>query len=69
MSNPQAVAIAGRMGKPPLPMTIRPTKVQLSDELLARIDKVVGGTVKYQRSKFIREAVEAELARRERQKS
>lgn len=49
-------------------MKPRPTKVQLSDDLLARIDKAVGGTVQYQRSKFIREAVEAELERRERHK-
>ena len=50
------------MGKPPLPMTIRPTKVQLSDELLARIDKQVGN---YGRSRFIRDVVEAELDRLE----
>lgn len=48
------------MGKPPLPMTIRPTKVQLSEELLARIDKQVGS---YGRSRFIREAIEEKLKR------
>lgn len=51
------------MGRPPLPVKPRPTKVQLSEDLLARIDKAVGGTVQYQRSKFIREAVEEKLKR------
>jgi len=60
LSNPLPVANAGRMGKPPLPMTIRPTKVQLSEELLARIDKQVGS---YGRSRFIREAIEEKLKR------
>lgn len=63
MSKPKPNAIAGSMGKPPLPIKIRPTKVQLSDELLARIDGVVGTKPAYQRSKFIRQAVEEKLER------
>jgi len=48
------------MGRPPLNM--KPTPVRLSAETLARIDEVAGN---YGRAKFIREAVEAELKRRE----
>ena len=48
------------MGKPPLPMKIRPTKVQLSDDLIAAIDRRVGT---YARSRFIREAIEEKLKR------
>jgi len=48
------------MGRPPLNM--KPTPVRLSAETLNRIDAVAGN---YGRAKFIREAVEAELKRRE----
>lgn len=51
------------MGRPPLNMTA--TLVRFSDETLARIDDVVGNK---QRAKFIREAVEKELARLEAEK-
>ena len=60
MSNPESAAIGKRMGKPPLPIKIRPTKVQLSEELIDAIDRRVGT---YGRSKFIREAVEEKLKR------
>jgi metal-responsive CopG/Arc/MetJ family transcriptional regulator len=50
------------MGRPPL--GIKPVNVQLSPELLARMDAILGGK-KHARSAFIRTAVEAELARRE----
>jgi metal-responsive CopG/Arc/MetJ family transcriptional regulator len=56
------------MGRTPFKSKPRPTTVQLSPDLLRRIDDLVGTSPKYQRSKFIREAVEAELERRERQK-
>ena len=41
-------------------MKIRPTKVQLSDDLIAAIDRRVGT---YARSRFIREAIEEKLKR------
>lgn len=49
-----------RMGRKPLNM--KPTQVRLSPEALARIDELVGT---YGRASFIREAIEAELKRRE----
>lgn len=52
-----------RMGRPSL--GIISTTVRLSASVLARIDALCGA---HQRAKFIREAVEAELERRERQK-
>jgi len=48
------------MGKPPLPFAPRPTRVQLSDDLIEAIDKRVGT---YGRSRFIREAIVEKLAR------
>lgn len=48
------------MGRPPL--GIKPTQVRLSPEAMARIDALVGSS---KRAQFIREAVDAELARRE----
>ncbi len=56
------------MGRPPLgPNGAVPVNVQMTPELLARVDSEVGGK-KHARSKFIREAVEAELQRREKPK-
>lgn len=52
------------MGRPPLNM--KPTPVRLSADALKRIDEQVGT---YGRAKFIREAVERELERRERRDS
>lgn len=49
-----------RMGRPPL--NVKPTVVRLSEEALARIEKMVG---KNKMAAFIREAVERELKRRE----
>lgn len=49
------------MGRPPLGNV--PTQVRLSPETMARIDALAG---KNRRAVFIREAVEAELERRER---
>lgn len=48
------------MGRPPL--NNKPTLVRISQEDLDRIDALEGQN---QRARFIREAVEAELARRE----
>lgn len=48
------------MGRPPLNYTL--ISVRLPQEVLDRLDKTVG---KYGRAKFIREAVEAALAKRE----
>lgn len=47
------------MGRPPL--HLKPVPVRLSPEAIKRIDELVGT---YGRAGFIREAVEAELARR-----
>jgi len=49
-----------RMGRPPL--NVKETKVRLTDEQRARIEALVGT---YGMSKFIREAVDRELERRE----
>ena len=55
------VALSGqRMGRPPL--NVKPTMVRLSDEVRQRIKALVGPQ---RMSAFIREAIEAELARRE----
>lgn len=51
------------MGRPPLGN--KPTQVRLPQTVMDRIDALCGTN---QRAKFIREAVEAELARREDQK-
>ncbi|MGE8135688.1 hypothetical protein ACQKO5_18945 [Novosphingobium subterraneum] len=50
------------MGRPPLGVVT--TVVRLSPEMLARIDALAGPG---KRADFIRKAVEAELARRERE--
>lgn len=49
------------MGRPPL--NVKPTQVRLTNELRERIEALVGPN---RMAVFIREAVEAELARRER---
>ncbi|WP_441277784.1 hypothetical protein AB7783_12290 [Tardiphaga sp. 172_B4_N1_3] len=51
---------AGRMGRPPLGN--KPTNVRISDEVKERIRQLVG---EKGMARFIREAIEAELARRE----
>ena len=48
------------MGRPPL--NVKETKVRLTDEQRARIEALVGT---YGMSKFIREAIDRELERRE----
>jgi len=59
-----AVSPSGaRMGRPPLGN--KPTQVRLPEEVMARIDALCG---KGRRAEFIREAVEAELNRREKAK-
>lgn len=54
--------ISRRMGRPPL--GIKPTQVRLSEETRERIRELVG---EQGMAQFIREAVERELKRRERQ--
>lgn len=49
-----------RMGRPPL--NVKETKVRLTDEQRSRIEVLVGT---YGMSKFIREAIDRELDRRE----
>lgn len=56
----EATAKRPRMGRPPLNMKIVP--VRLPPEVVAKVDALVGT---YGRAKFIREAVERELERRE----
>jgi hypothetical protein len=55
--------IPRRMGRPPL--HVKETKVRLTDEQRRRIEALVGQS---RMAAFIREAVENELKRRERQK-
>lgn len=50
------------MGRPPLKLDLEMVHVRLPKSAIARIDAMVGN---YERSKFIREAVENELKRRE----
>jgi hypothetical protein len=56
--------ISRRMGRPPL--GIKPTQVRLSEEARERIRELVG---EQGMAQFIREAVDRELKRRERQES
>lgn len=51
-----------RMGRPPL--NVKPTQVRLSEETRKRIEAVAGPS---RMAAFIREAIEAELERRERE--
>ena len=50
----------GRMGRPP--MNVTPTMVRLTEDVRARIVALVGAN---RMAAFIREAIEAELQRRE----
>lgn len=50
---------AGRMGRPPLHN--KPTQVRLPQEIMDRVDALMGQN---RRAQFIREAVENELKRR-----
>ena len=56
-------AIPGRMGRPP--MSVKATVVRLPEGVPERIDAVAG---KNRRAEFIREAVDRELRRREKEK-
>ena len=51
-----------RMGRPPL--NVKPTMVRLTEETRQRIEAIAGPN---RMAEFIREAVEAELIRRERE--
>lgn len=57
------IAMPTRMGRPPL--GVKPTAVRLSPEVMERIDALAGPN---KRAAFIREAVEAELERREKKR-
>ena len=63
LTNFSGTDIPRRMGRPP--MHVKETKVRLTDEQRGRIEALVG---KSRMATFIREAVENELKRRERQK-
>lgn len=60
MTEANSTDTPARMGRPPL--NVKETKVRLTDEQRARIEAIVGT---YGMSKFIREAVDRELERRE----
>lgn len=62
MTNIPIPLISRRMGRPPL--GIKPTQVRLSEEVRERIRELVGDSGMAQ---FIREAIERELKRREKQ--
>lgn len=62
MTNIPVPDIPRRMGRPPL--GIKPTQVRLSEEVRERIRALVGDSGMAQ---FIREAIERELKRRERE--
>ena len=51
-----------RMGRPPL--NVKPTMVRLTEETRQRIEAIAGPN---RMAEFIREAIEAELVRRERE--
>lgn len=59
MTNYSGTDIPPRMGRPPL--GVKETKVRLTPEQIARIEKVAGPN---RMAAFIREAVENELTRR-----
>lgn len=61
MTNISGTVNPRRMGRPPL--NVKETKVRLTDEQRRRIEALVGPN---RMAVFIREAVEAELVRRER---
>lgn len=60
MPEDQTLATPRPMGRPPLNMKVIP--VRLPPEVIEQVDELVGT---YGRAKFIREAVERELERRE----
>lgn len=60
MTNIPGTVSQGRMGRPPL--NVKETKVRLTLETRARIEALVGPN---RMAAFIREAIEAELQRRE----
>lgn len=64
MTQKPTSAIAPRMGRPPLKSNIptKPTLVRLTEDVADRIDAIAGPN---KRAAFIREAIEAELKRRE----
>lgn len=62
MTNISGPVMGSRMGRPPL--NVVETKVRLPVGAAERIDALMGPN---KRAEFIREAVEAELKRRERQ--
>jgi metal-responsive CopG/Arc/MetJ family transcriptional regulator len=62
MTNPIS-ATSRDMGRPP--SKLKPTVIRLSKEMMERIDAVAG---EHRRAEFIREAVELELKRRERER-
>ena len=64
MTRAAKAIIGSRMGRPTL--NVRETKVYLTDDLIDRVKALVGT---YGMSKFIREAVERELERRESESS
>jgi hypothetical protein len=64
LTNFQGTDIAARMGRPSL--NVKETKVRLTDEQRQRIETLVGPN---RMAVFIREAVERELTRREREKA
>lgn len=61
LTNIPETLIRRSMGRPPL--NVKETKVRLTDEQRERIEALVGPN---KMAMFIREAIEAELARRER---
>lgn len=63
MTNYSGTVIGPRMGRPPL--GVKETKVRLTPEQIARIEAIAGPN---RMAAFIREAIEAELKRRERGK-
>jgi len=60
LTNISGTVTAPRMGRPPL--NVKETKVRLTDEQRHRIEALVGPN---RMAAFIREAIEAELERRE----
>lgn len=62
MMHDQTIVKAPRMGRPPL--NLKAVPIRLAPDVLARIDAIAGT---YGRPAFIREAVERELQRRERE--
>lgn len=61
LTNFQGTDIGARMGRPPL--NVKETKVRLTDEQRERIEAIAGPN---RMAAFIREAIDAELERRER---